>query len=66
MCARRGGLAGEDGGLRRCGGGCGGGVGDLLFVRDGMRVHAPSGYVWCGWGHEARYALGVVSVGVLS
>jgi len=34
--ARRGGLAGEDGGLRSRVGGCGGGVGYLLFVRDGV------------------------------
>ena len=35
LCVRRGGLAGEDGGVRRWVGGCGGGVGDLLVVRDG-------------------------------
>jgi len=36
VCILRGGLAGEDGGLRRWVDGCGGGVGDLLFVRDGV------------------------------
>ena len=57
VCTRRGGLAGEDGVLRRRVGGCGGGVGDLLFVRDGVCIRGlrvvgvgPGGSIYPGGG----------------
>jgi hypothetical protein len=53
--SRRGGLAGEDGGLRRWVGGCGGGVGDLLCVRDGVCILGPRA---AGLGHGGSLCFG--------
>jgi hypothetical protein len=66
VCARRGGQAGEDGGLRPLADVRGGGVGDLLFVRDGARalwllmVGLGPGGPFCPYGEGSNCTLHMV------